>query len=153
MATTARIIIRVYQYHRLLLDDYFLLFACVLLCAGTGVLYHLLPMLYFYERLNLNPTSVSMGSYTMEDLFWYQKMVYSYVVLSWASIFAVKFSFLFFFRTLIQRVSGGLFIYWKVVLVTTIITGCFNTYEVFISCPHFNLAAREWLCSDLHFKC
>lgn len=97
--------------------------------------------MYFFQRLILNPESVRMGQYTIDDLLWFMKMVYAYIVLSWTAIFAVKLSFLSFFRTLIERVSGRLITYWKIALVFTIVSGAFNICEVFITCPHFDYSA------------
>lgn len=144
MATAARIAIRWYQYRRLLLDDYLLLFGCVCLCAGGGLLHRFLPVPYFFQRLNHDPESVRMSHYTIDDLLSAKKMLYAFFVLCWTSIFAVKLSFLSFFRTLIERISGGLITYWKIVLVSTIVSGAFNICAAFIPCPHFDLSAGMW---------
>ncbi len=131
---------RLHQHRRLFVDDGFLLFACACLCAETALLHRLLPVLYLYEGLNLSPLTTPFGPQDIEDLIWYQKMVNSFIVLSWVTIFAVKLSFLFFFRNLIRRLSG-MNTYWKIVLTTSLLVCGFNICEVFIACPHFNLSS------------
>jgi len=136
---------RLHQYRRLFLDDGFLLFGCACLCAGTGLLQKLLPVVYMVEGLQLNRHAAPLGPLGPQDLdnlIWYLKMLYSFVTLSWVTIFAVKLSFLVFFRNLIRRLTG-MNKYWKVVVVTTLLASGFNICEIFILCPHFNLSSRK----------
>ena len=142
LVTVARLAIRAHQHRRLFLDDAFLLVGCACLCAGTGVLHRLLPVLYLDERLILEPETTPLVPQDIENFIWYQKMAYSFVTVTWVTIFAVKFSFLFFFRKLISRLSG-MITYWKIVISVTVVACGFSVCEKFIACPHFNLSAGK----------
>jgi len=139
MATIARLAMRILQHRRVFLDDGFLLFACACLCAATGLLYRFLPVMYLDEGLNFSLLTTPFGPQEIDDLIWYQKMVYSFVVLSWVTIFAVKLSILVFFRNLIRRLIW-MNTYWKVVIVTSLLACGFNICQDFITCSHFNLS-------------
>lgn len=139
MATIARLAMRILQHRRLFLDDGFLLFACACLSAATGLLHRFLPVMYLDEGLNFSPLTTPFGPQEIDDLIWYQKMVYSFVVLSWVTIFAVKLSFLVFFRSLIRRLIW-MNTYWKVVIVISLLACGFNICQDFIACPHFDLS-------------
>lgn len=59
--------------------------------------------------------------------------VHAFMVVSWTTIFCVKFSFLGFFRELVDRIRP-LELYWKVVVVLTGISYCYCVSETFFSC-------------------
>jgi len=64
-----------------------------------------------------------------------------FLCLAWTSHFAIKFSFLAFFHTLVRDVSVRLSrFYWFVVGYTGIAWG-FVIVEPFILCPHFDMKA------------
>ncbi len=139
IAAIARLAMKIFQHRKLSLDDGFLLFACACLCAATGLLHSILPVMYLDEGLILSPLTTPFGPQEFDDLFRYQKMIYSFTVLSWVTIFAVKLSFLVFFRNLIRRLIW-MDTYWKVVVVTSLLACGFNICHDFITCPHFNLS-------------
>lgn len=142
VATIARLAMRLHQYRRLFLDDAFLLFACTCLCAETGLVHALLPASYMVEGLRVNSHTTAFGPQNLDNLSWYLKIVYSFLALSWATIFAVKLSFLVFFRNLIRRLPR-MNAYWRFVVATTLLVFAFNFCAGFIACPHLGLAARE----------
>ncbi|MCJ1476804.1 hypothetical protein MMC13_005473 [Lambiella insularis] len=119
-------------------DDLFLLLACVFLIASTALLYDVAPALYFEEALTLDPISVTFGPDSIAELEWYQKVAYAFLDISTASVYAVKFSFLFFFRALIDRLRG-MILYWRVVLGITATAFAFSVSAPFIGCSGFGL--------------
>ncbi|KAL8724941.1 MAG: hypothetical protein Q9181_006610 [Wetmoreana brouardii] len=138
LVTATRIAIRLHQHRRLFADDVPLLFGCGCLSAAAAIVYKLLPTIYIYEDWDgAAPVSAQLGHEEFEHLFWFLKMFFTFDVLSWATIYAVKLSFLLFFRKLIRRLSG-MITYWKIVLATTLTSGGFNICEVFITCPQPN---------------
>ncbi len=66
-----------------------------------------------------------------------QQMLVAFVIMSWSAIFAVKASFLAFFRVLIVRVRG-MMVYWWCVVGVTAIAFALNLAVPFVECPHFN---------------
>ena len=66
-----------------------------------------------------------------------ERMEYSSLALSFASIFAVKICFLLFFHEMITRLRR-LILAWKVIFGITILFWALCTCAVFIGCPHFS---------------
>ena len=142
-----RMLVQIHRRKRLGLDDVFLLVACVLLVASTALLYVIVDALYLEEALTINPGSVSFDLDSISEITWYQKVVYGYLDLSIATVYAVKFSFLCFFRLLIDRLRG-MIIYWRIVVTVTAITLAFTVCTPFISCPDFDLSSFGGFSSD-----
>lgn len=108
------------------------------------------PSLYLIEAfVNGSPAAVSpeemaqMELQLERPLFKYLKLSDSYYVMTWTSIFAVKFSFLFFFRVLIRRVRA-VTLYWQVVSVVTVLVWVYCIAGAFIICPYFDYKACEF---------
>ena len=61
--------------------------------------------------------------------------------LSWTSIFAVKFSFLFFFKTLVNRIRLMTILWQAVVAATTVawVVGCLCAI---MECPYFGASEK-----------
>jgi len=57
--------------------------------------------------------------------------------LSWTSIFAVKLSFLFFFKTLVNRIRP-MTILWRVVVGVTAVAWAVGCVCVVMECPYFD---------------
>lgn len=68
--------------------------------------------------------------------------------LSWTSIFAVKFSFLFFFKTLVNRIRP-MTILWQVVVAATTVAWVVGCLCAIMECPYFG--ANEKMC--MHMQC
>ncbi|KAI9833649.1 MAG: hypothetical protein M1826_006739 [Phylliscum demangeonii] len=137
LAAAARFVVRLRLQRRLLLEDIILLFACALLVAGSGLLYKSMQMLYVTEDLVLNPQTAlfRLPLNYFETMVYYQKTVWAYLVLSSTAIFAVKFTFLSFFRALVDR-QQKMLRYWRVVVVITVLSwGACASYP-FWDCPH-----------------
>lgn len=135
-AAVARTMIRSRIIQRFALDDALLLFACVCLTVATGLLYKIVPKLYFYEELELNSTESLLlpVSDDVKGIVSLERIMDAYMLISWLVIFAVKFCFLSFFRGMIDRLKP-MIIYWRVVVLLTAIFGAVSLCESFIACP------------------
>lgn len=148
LAAAGRITIHLRLRKRLGIDDYFLLASCTCLIAGTGVIYHGLSTIYFIGELSINPalafSATRSGVNLVGEMNFYQKIKWSYMSLTWTSIFAVKFGFLSFFRTLINRVPH-LYNFWKGVVVFTFLAYAICVCYNFFPCHQLGPIAREYL--------
>ena len=136
IAAVIRIYLRIRHDHRLDIDDYFLGLAAVNLCASAGVLLAARVLIYVQVRFSLGLVTEK-TPVLLSELLYYHKLEQTASVLLWISIFAVKFSFLFFFRNLIQRVRP-LKIWWLVVVGITVVAACTCVPLGFIACPDFS---------------
>lgn len=133
IAATARSVLQLRTRRRLFADDIFLLLACACLTAAT-VIFNVTSTNFFlgFDGWLLMPPDI-----LKKKMLWFRKMIYIYTFLSWAVIYIVKFSFLCFFKLLIERLRGML-IYWKIVVGVTVVSFGFCVSEQVISCPSFN---------------
>ena len=131
-------IVRIRLRNGLGLDDMFLLLACVFLIASTGLLFLVSDALYFEEELTLDPATVTFSANSFEQLDWYQKVIYAYLDLSQTATYCVKISFLCFFRLLIDRLRY-MIIYWRVIVVISVLAWAYAMCTAFIGCPDFGL--------------
>lgn len=118
IAAAVRIALQIHNRRRLFLSDAFLLFACICLCAGTVVLYQFDDMLYLEQALAKGALSVEIPPDFLAKVGTNIKYVISYQAIIWATVFSVKFSFLSFFRPLVQRLAK-LREWWTCVAVIT----------------------------------
>jgi len=94
--------------------------------------------MYTEERLTLDPASVTISFDLVAQLGWFQKVLYVFLDLSMATVYCVKFSFLVFFRHLIDRLPG-MTTYWKTVVVVCAISFAGAMSSPFIGCPYFGI--------------
>ena len=141
LAASMRITLRIHLHRRLFLDDAFLLFACAALTAAVPVLYNVIPPLYIVQGIEegvrlAQPSGIDVSA----EIHLYTTLHLIHEALGWAVIFLVKFSFLSFFRQLVDRV-WDLVLYWKVVCVMTVVACAFCVGFSFMECPHTDSAA------------
>lgn len=138
--------LRIYSRRKLFLDDYFVLFGVISLCAAFGLLYGYSDYYFLSGALKKNPSLfLLLQSDQLNKLLKVSTTyVHAYLAFIWTTIFAVKFSFLAFFWHLIDRVTGIHTYYW-IVVVTTAISWPFLVVEPFILCHEFGPNARRIL--------
>ena len=143
VAATGRIVTRLWLHQRLRPDDYLLLSSCVFLTASTGLLHYGTPSIFLQTRLLFKPAAVYQSGLSEADLLAQIKMLsrfdWSYLALSWVTIFLVKFGFLVFFRQLVNRLPR-MYRYWKFVMGSTAVCFAFAICDGFVSCPKLGLA-------------
>ena len=146
---------------KLHLDDWLLLFGCVFLTAATILLLYAIPTIYLIEATSLDPTGLFGGggagitnlNTLLVKVEFFGRFNWVYLILSWTTIFAVKFGFLSFFRSLVLRLPS-IHQYWRVVVGVTVIVYLFSMIDGVIACPHDGLIAcrsRRWLIYRLCF--
>lgn len=148
LATIGRLFIRFRFQNRLFADDYVLLFGCSSLIAAFTLTNVMFEDIYFDMSLILGPLDLVLqesASAGFEDrILKYQQVSFSSEVLCWVTIFAVKMSFLLFFRQLLDRLTD-LSKFWKWTVGFVIVSGIFCICSIFISCPHFGVSSSKFL--------
>ena len=138
LAAVARFYIRYFVQRSFAADDAFLIIAMASLTSLLGVMYATsIDNMYLIEFLTYMtpgpppplPSDIPQRGNT------FQRYVNVILVLSWITINAVKFSFLFLFRQLIDRVKP-LVIYWRIVLVACVGAMVYGICSFFVACPN-----------------
>ena len=126
------------------LDDCMLLVGCMCLIAQTILLSEMTPNLYLFQPLQSTKISslFNVPADISERWAWFEKCNYAFIAVAWTTIFSIKFSFLFFFRRLIDRLKGFI-VYWRVVVAFNIVAWALSVCHPFISCPRFDLSAGK----------
>jgi hypothetical protein len=103
----------VYRFRTFSLDDGFLVLAVLFMVASTAIFH--VSRGFTYTQINVSLGYVPPPA----DFAWQMKMFAIYDVagttLVWAAIYSVKFSFVFFFSNLIDRVRGMKILWWTVI--------------------------------------
>ena len=133
MAATARTAIRIYKFGQLHVDDYFLFLATAALIGGTGLFLKMIPDLYLFAEVTLGHTLPPAD--ILQEAIHDSTYASTGEVLCWTTIFAVKFSFLFYFRSLVRRLRNLTILWWcnLVILTPVAFTSIFGA---FIVCPY-----------------
>ena len=131
-AATWRTVIRVRLGQRLEIDDGLLFLAFICLTASTVLLYITISDIYLLEHLVTDPASALSHNDSLRKIDWLRDIVIAYEVLSQSAMFAIRFSFLSFFRRLIDRL-GRIIYYWRVTVFVTAAIFSFTASSEFIS--------------------
>ena len=127
-----RTYIKLVRCRYLFVDDWLFILANILLVAGTIVIFLALP--YSHAVLNVE-AGVEAPS---PDLIPHVDLVITFqatsLLLLYSSIYSVKFSFLLFFRLLLQG-TGKLRVWWWLVFIFTIPCAILCICGGFIACP------------------
>ena len=126
--------IRVSKFHRLYADDWMFLFAVGFLIAGTTMVFLTLP--YNQTEVNVGAGVEAPPPDFAHQLDFDVKFQDAASLLVNASIFSVKFSFLLFFRRLLER-TGKLQRYWWFTFIITVPSAIVCMCTEFIACPAF----------------
>ena len=112
-----------------------MLFAASCLVIDTAVLYFIAPRIFILETLAFNPINIFL--FTKSEILssiGVVKWVNIYLAFVWTANYAIKWSFLAFFKILIRGVSKHLQRFWYFVVGFTILTWLFNILENPINC-------------------
>ena len=131
------------------LDDGFLAFAVVLLTVSMGLWFAMMDNLYKTEALIYDPLgSILLFNNIVQIAIDVQTYTSVYIAISITGIFAIKFSFLFFFRSLISRLRP-LVIYWRVAVTYTALAWAISVGISFLACPYFDSRAVQCAQNDM----
>ena len=144
LSVVARTTIQLRYKKKFSIDDGFLYFAVICLCAAVGLLWSFTEAMYFNQALFLNSSSSDFPSNYQALLDFlahrFHKTSAAYLILAHTAIFAVKFSFLFFFRVLVRRVRK-MIVYWWTVFSIMIVVWVVTLVVDILPCPYFDLRA------------
>ena len=128
-----RVFTRFYNPRSFSVDDGFFCLAIVTLIAGTTVLYLDVPYIYLQENVEagLRAPPADFVAQLIHD----EKLQNAATSLLGTTIMSVKFSFLFFFRHLIQR-QKKLLIWWWCNFGFLIPTAAIVIFSDLIACPY-----------------
>ena len=146
ISTIARVGFRIHVHRSLSLysEDYITLIGAMCLCAATGILYKKCDYLFLIDVLGNDPSLVSnISPDQISDLLKTPYAVYyAFYALIWTTTFAVKLSFLVFFKRLINGVTKIHKYYWIVGMIT-LLSWLYNVTEPFVVCSHPNESIGE----------
>ena len=129
-----RTIIRFRRFRRLFADDICLFMAMAALIGGTSITYT--QTSFLFTTLNVQNGIETAPIDFIESLGSNEGKIAAALILLWLSIFGVKFSFCFLFRSLIRRVNS-LNIWWWCVIAFLVPAAGLCSFSIFISCPAF----------------
>lgn len=129
-----RICIKFNRFNRFFVDDAFFILATVLLVAGTVTVFLVLP--YNQTEVNVGAGVEAPPADLTHQLDLDVKLQDLSSVFLNGCVFSVKFSFLFFFRLLLQH-SGRLQIWWWCTFIFTIPCAVICMCTEFMVCPAF----------------
>ncbi|KAL8895006.1 MAG: hypothetical protein Q9207_008335 [Kuettlingeria erythrocarpa] len=135
LVAIARVAIRTKLNRKVYLDDGLYFFAVVTLVAGTIMTYIDIP--YIYLQQNVQSGAQQPPADLIQQLIHSVKIQDAAVVLLSSTIFAVKLSFMAFFRSLIRRLRK-LEIWWWCVLVIVVPSSVMLVISNFITCGYFD---------------
>lgn len=137
-AVAGRVFLKLHYRRNLDVDDYFLLFGTICFIAATGLYYSMMDGLYISLLLGTEPELIVLLTPAQQiALFTGQlKMHAAFHFLVSTSIFAVKIGFLYFFRKIVQMRSRQ-YLFWKIVVLITVIFSLYFMIIPFIACPIF----------------
>ncbi len=122
------------------MDDYLFLFATATLIAGAGIFYACVDAQYTVYAVSGGMT-ITPARFIQE---YENAITYSLIgeILCWTTIFSIKFSFLFYFRGLVNRIYA-MQVWWWITLTVFIPIAAIMIPGAFIVCPH---AGQSLLC-------
>lgn len=117
-AAISRTVIRVRLGQGLEIDDGLLFLACIFITSSTVLLYISMSDVYVVENLVTHPASASTYHGSRKSYDWFRDMLVAHEFMCQSALFAIRLSFLFFFRRLIDRL-GRIIYYWRVTVFVT----------------------------------
>lgn len=87
-------------------DDDILLFGIACLIVVMVLLFVLVDKMYMVEATETEMIGVELSSNFIEQTYDFQKLVTVTLILIWCSIISIKFSYLFLFKKLINRIRS-----------------------------------------------
>ncbi len=146
-----RFAIRIGLQRHLSIDDGFLAFGVVCLISAMIVLFQFIDQMYLAEAL-LFGSPVALPPDFIQQALYFHKMVTVCLILLWIAVCAAKFSFLFLFRQLIDRIRV-MIIYWWIVMVFCVLVTGYGAASYVLACPKFGSLEASKLGACIIFSC
>ena len=135
-----RYYVRYFIQKQLSIDDGILLFGILCLISAMVLLFIFVDDLFLVEALEGNTIPASLPVDFLEHVTQFEKLVVGALVLTWCSIISVKFSYLFLFRKLIDRIRPMVLYWWVAVVFNALI----SIYGIIIYA-----GVRPWYCTTI----
>jgi hypothetical protein len=167
IATTARFYVRIRVQQQLSVDDGILLLGVLCLISAMALLFTIIDKLYVIGAIENGVPVDQLPSNFIEQAYDGQKFLDVAMILCWCSIVSVKYSYLFLFKRLIDRVPPMVVFWW----FAAVFNGLVSAYGVamyILTCPTFynlnvcmfsQISTRKilsgilsLLCSQLRFR-
>ena len=136
ISASARFYIRIRVQKQLSLDDGFLLFGIGCFICALAILFTYIDDMYMTAAFLFRLKDMELSPDFIQKSFDYQKMAAVSLILTWCSIVSVKFSFLFLFRRLIDRIPVMVMYWWFVTVFNVAISG-YGAVVYILACPYF----------------
>lgn len=136
ISSCARFYIRIGVQKSFSIDDGVLLFGVGCLIAAMAMLFIFIDKLYLAGAAEADTPGIGLPSDFIEETFDLQKLVVVALILTWCSIASVKFSYLFLFKKLIDRLPP-MIIYWWFVAAFNAIISAYGATVYIAACPDF----------------
>ena len=127
---------RVYTFRRFDLDDGFLVFAVITMTAAMALSHFLLPIAFIQNDLGLHRLSPADIPNFSGKMFLEKNLETAASAMIWITIYAVKYSYMFFFKKLVRCVRG-LQIWWWCVMGMLVPISLIGSLFDFSICPVF----------------
>lgn len=138
MSVALRYYIRIFVQKQFSIDDGFLVFAlCCLICALTIMYTVTVDKMYLAQALVVGLPGAQIPADFLEQVYGFHKWITVTLMLAWCAIMAVKFSFLFLFRKLIDRIPR-LIVYWWVVTIFNVAVLGYGVSVYYVACPYYS---------------
>ena len=95
--------------------------------------------MYLVQAMTLQIPGLRIPPDFLQQAYEWHKWITVTLMLSWSAIHAVKFSFLFLFRRLIDRIRL-LVVYWWFVVALNVVSLGYGLVIYYITCPYFSTA-------------
>ena len=149
MSTSARLYIRIHLQKQFSIDDGLLIVAVCCLTIALSMIYSLaIDAMYLEEALTTSLSGVQLPVDPLEVVNTFHKWATIILTLCWCAVAAVKFSFLFFFRRLIDRIPP-LILYWWIVTFLNLAVFGYGIAVQYETCPYFSGLGIRKLNEDL----
>jgi len=117
-------------------DDGILLFGIACLIAAMVLLFVFVDKMYMVGATETGMIGVELSLDFIEQAYDFQKLVTVALILTWCSIISVKFSYLFLFKKLINRMRP-MIIYWWFTVVFNAMISAYGAAVYVAACPDY----------------
>ena len=135
VSACARYFIRIRLQKKFSIDDGILLFGIGCLIAAIAVLFTFVDKLYLAEAIESGTPFIELPPDFMEQAYDQHKLSIIVLILTWCSIVSVKFSYLFLFKKLIDRIPRMISYWWCVAAFTAVISA-YGASVYVVACPY-----------------
>ncbi|CAF9924998.1 hypothetical protein IMSHALPRED_006347 [Imshaugia aleurites] len=143
-SVSIRYYVRFFIQKQVSIDDGILLFGILCLISAMVLLFIFVDDLFLVEALEGNTIPADLPVDFLQGVFDFERLVVGALVLTWCAIISVKFSYLFLFRKLIDRLRPMVIYWWVAVVFNALI----SIYGIIIYA-----GIRPWYCTTNSVEC